>query len=184
LTPAVIPAKQLAMKVSIIVAMTSNRTIGLKGALPWRIPADMKWFKANTMGKSCIMGRKTWDSLPKKPLPGRANIVVTRDRKFHAEGATVVHDLAAALDIAKVGGAVEAMVIGGASLYSKALSIADRLYITDILEPFEGDVSFPEFDRRQWQAVIEERHLDATPPFVFSVMERIEEKGISKHDHP
>jgi len=100
------------MIVSLVLAMAENGVIGKDGALPWRIPEDMRHFKALTMGKPCIMGRKTWDSLPKKPLPGRANIVVTRDRNFHAEGAIVAHSLDEAF--ARAGNAEEIAIIGGA----------------------------------------------------------------------
>jgi len=142
--------------ISLILAMASNGVIGANGALPWRIPEDMRRFKALTMGKPCIMGRKTWDSLPKKPLPGRTNIVVTRDANFEAQGAVVAHSLDEAL--AAAGNAPEIMIIGGAEIYKAALAKATRIHLTEIEGAFEGDARMGPFDRVIWQERARERH--------------------------
>lgn len=160
------------MKVSIIAAKASNHTIGMDGQLPWHLPGDMAWFRAKTMGKPCIMGRKTWDSLPKKPLPGRTNIVVSRNAAFRAEGALTASSLDAALDMARLSGAEEAMILGGGTLYAEALGRADRLYITDIIVPFPGDTFFPLFNQRRWHVAFREEHLDANPPHVFYILDK------------
>ncbi|MDZ4741767.1 MAG: dihydrofolate reductase [Alphaproteobacteria bacterium] len=134
--------------VALIVAMDDTGVIGREGALPWRIREDMAWFKETTMGKPCIMGRKTWESLPKRPLPGRVNIVVTRTPGFVAEGAVVVHSMAAALEVAD---GAEIMVIGGAEIYRAALPFAGRIYLTRVHGRFDGDVHFPAFDQAVWE---------------------------------
>jgi len=110
--------------ISLILAMADNGVIGNKGGIPWRLPEDMRRFKALTLGKPNIMGRKTWESLPKKPLPGRANIIVTRDRNYSAQGATVVASIEEALGRAKAENPEEVMVIGGAEIYRAALPLA------------------------------------------------------------
>src|SRR3546814_10388241 len=123
------------IRIAFVVAMDRNRVIGRAGALPWRIPADLKFFKAVTMGKPVVMGRKTWQSIG-RALPGRANIVVSRDPDFRSEGAAAASSLDAALDraraIARPAGVAEVMVIGGAEIYALALPRADRLYITEV----------------------------------------------------
>jgi len=141
------------MTVTLILAAAENGVIGKHGTIPWRIPDDMKRFKALTMGKRVVMGRKTWESLPKKPLTGRDNVVVTRDSAWRAEGARVVHSLAEALD-------GEVMVIGGAEIYCAALSFADRIELTQVHRAFDGDAVFT-FDSAGWRESARERH--ATP---------------------
>ena len=143
------------MKISIIVAMGANRTIGYRNALPWHLPADLKHFKSVTMGKPMIMGRKTWVSIG-RPLPGRRSIVVTRDPMFRAEGCEIAHSLEAALTMA--GAAEEAVVIGGAQLFLEALPLADRLYLTIIDHVFQGDVYFPPVDATRWKETSREEH--------------------------
>ncbi len=142
------------MKVSLIVAMAENRVIGRNNNLPWYLPNDLKYFKQATMGKPIIMGRKTYDSIG-KPLPGRPNIVITRNTEFSAEGVTVVNSLSDALDqaedLAFINGAEEVMVIGGAQIYIEALNKADRLYLTEVHAEVEGDAHFPEFNQGDWQ---------------------------------
>ncbi len=130
-------------KLTLVVAVAKNGVIGRDGALPWRLSSDMKRFKAATMGKPVLMGRKTWDSLPRKPLPGRQNLILTRDADFKADGAWVYTDLAAMLAAARAmseaAGVEEACVIGGAQLYNAVLPQADRIILTEVnLEP-EGD---------------------------------------------
>ena len=140
------------MRISLIVAMADNGVIGNAGAIPWRISADMKYFKQTTLGKPMIMGRKTFDSLG-KPLPGRTNIVITRNEAFQVEGAERAPDLDAALGLAQSSGAEEAMVIGGAEIYALALPQARRIYLTEIHGAVEGDTVFPEFERSAWREV-------------------------------
>lgn len=140
--------------ISLIVAMASNGVIGRNNQLPWYLPNDLKYFKAATMGKPIVMGRKTFESIG-KPLPGRANIVVTTNKDFIADGVKVVHSPEQALrlgrDIAFVDGVDEVMVIGGAELYRELLPRAGRLYLTEVHAEVEGDAWFPELDRNQWQ---------------------------------
>lgn len=158
--------------VSLVIARAANGMIGVQGRIPWRIPEDMKHFRAVTMGKPCIMGRKTWDSLPKKPLPGRANIVLTRDDSFRAEGAAVAHTFDEALALAA--GADEIAVIGGADIYVAALPYAHRIYLTEVHAEFDGDVSMPAFDPADWKEVQREDHApsDNAPGFSFVMLER------------
>lgn len=138
------------MIVSLIAAVGKNRVIGRAGALPWHLPADLRHFKALTMGKPIIMGRRTHESIG-KALVGRHNIVISRNPDYRADGASVVTSLAAALALAEDDGAAETMVIGGAEIYGQALARADRLYLTEVADAPEGDVFFPEIDAGQWR---------------------------------
>lgn len=135
-------------RLSIIAAMAKNRVIGIDNALPWRLPEDLKHFKALTLGHHILMGRKTWESLPGK-LPGRTSVVITRSRDLQAPGCIVVNSIEDA--IAACSGDDEVFFIGGAELYRQALDVADRLYLTEIRTDFDGDAWFPEFDRGLWQ---------------------------------
>ena len=139
------------MSVTLVVAAAENGVIGKDGAIPWRISEDLKRFKALTMGHRVVMGRKTWDSLPRKPLPGRDNVVVTRDTGWSAEGAIITHDLKVALT-------GDAMVIGGAEIYRFALAVADRIELTEVHADFDGDAVFA-FDRSGWREVAREKHV-------------------------
>jgi dihydrofolate reductase len=141
------------MKISIIVAASTNNVIGRDGNLPWRLPEDLKRFKQVTMGKPMIMGRATWESIG-RPLPGRQNIVMTRQNCFVAEGCDVVTTIDAALAVA--GDASEVMVIGGGKLYEQFLERTDRMYFTRVHARIDGDTYFPEFDEHAWQQVAEE----------------------------
>jgi dihydrofolate reductase len=143
-------------RISLVLAMASNGMIGVEGGMPWRIPEDMKHFKAVTMGKPIVMGRKTWDSFPKKPLPGRANIVITRDLNWRAEGAVVAHSLDDAL--AHAGAAEEIAVIGGAQVYKLALPRADLVHLTEVNRDFAGDTHMPLFDKAAWRETSRENH--------------------------
>jgi dihydrofolate reductase len=134
--------------ISLVVAVAKNGVIGRDNTLPWRIPEDLKRFKALTMGKPVIMGRKTWDSLPKKPLPGRTNIVITRNRAFRADGAIVVHSFADA--VAKAGSG-EIAVIGGEAIFAEALPIADIIHMTQVNASPEGDAFMPLINRAHWR---------------------------------
>ena len=160
-------------------ARARNGVIGRDGVLPWRLATDMAHFKALTLGKPVIMGRKTWDSLPRRPLPGRTNIVLTRDGSFEPRNAVRCEDFSEAVQIAREqaseDGASEVCVIGGAALFALALPKARRLYLTEVDAEVEGDVMFPDFDEGQWTEVSREAHPAGDGdqyPFVFRVLER------------
>ncbi|MDP2133557.1 MAG: dihydrofolate reductase [Sulfuritalea sp.] len=142
---------------TLIAAVARHGVIGIANRLPWHLPADLRHFKALTTGHAVIMGRKTWESLPEKfrPLPGRHNIVVTRDAAYRAAGATVANSLPAAVAAAN---GDEAFVIGGAELYAAALPLADRLQLTEIDASFDGDTYFPAVDPGQWREAARETH--------------------------
>jgi dihydrofolate reductase len=140
--------------IALIVAVAENGVIGRDGKLPWRISEDMKWFRERTAGRPLIMGRKTWESFPKRPLPGRTNIVITRDASYKAEGAVVVTSLERALDVAYGEEPAEIMVIGGAEVYRAALPLARRIYLTNVHGEIEGDTHFPPIDRAAWHETI------------------------------
>ncbi|MBN9034430.1 MAG: dihydrofolate reductase [Rhizobiales bacterium] len=147
------------MTVTLVVAIAEDGVIGREGGLPWRLSTDMKRFKALTTGHPIVMGRKTWESFPKPgPLPGRTNIVVTRDRSWQAEGAQVAHSLEAALEIAAAApGGEDICVIGGGEVYGQAIGRADRLAVTHVEARVDGDTRFPAIDPAVWHAVAEER---------------------------
>lgn len=163
----------------LVVARGANGVIGREGDLPWRLRSDLQRFKAITIGKPCIMGRKTWESLPLKPLPGRLNLVLSRDLSFEAQGAVVVSSLDEALSMAREhaadDGVTEICVIGGAGLFETALPRARRLYITEVEASPDGDVRFPSFDETAWTEVSREPHPAGDKDdhaFVFRVLER------------
>ena len=137
------------MTISLIWAMADNRVIGIENRLPWKLPADMKWFRENTMGKPIIMGRLTFESFGAKPLPGRRNIIISRNPTYSAEGIEVFTSIEDALQATQ--DSEEVMIIGGMSLYKQSLLFADRLYMTLIHANIEGDAWFPEFDLSDWQ---------------------------------
>ncbi|MGL6072486.1 dihydrofolate reductase [Craterilacuibacter sp.] len=140
---------------TLVVAMANGRVIGVDNQLPWHLPEDLKHFKAVTLGKPIIMGRKTWDSIG-RPLPGRRNIVVTRQADWHRAGAEVVHSLPEAL--ALVDDVAEACVIGGGELFSQALALANKLELTRIALDVAGDAWFPHWNENEWQLVACENH--------------------------
>jgi dihydrofolate reductase len=135
------------LKRSLVVAVARNGVIGRDNALPWRLPADLAHFKRVTMGHPVVMGRRTYESIG-KPLPGRANIVVTHDRGYSAPGCTVVHSLDDAWRAA--GDAQEVSIIGGTTLFAETLPIADVIHLTEVLADVPGDTFFPPFDRGEW----------------------------------
>lgn len=143
------------MELVLVVAAAENGVIGKDGAMPWHLPADLRHFRRITMGKPVIMGRKTWHSIG-RPLPGRQNIVLTRDRAFHGTGATIVSSLDEAL--AAAGAAAEAMVIGGAEIYALARPLATRIELTRIHAAPEGDTYFPEPEASLWVETAREDH--------------------------
>jgi len=148
-------------RVTLVVAVGENGVIGKDGALPWRIPEDLKRFKMLTTGKPVIMGRKTWDSLPKKPLPGRHNIVVTRNESFRAEGATIAHSFEDALALAARDNSDAIMVIGGEALFAAALPLAQRIELTEVAAAPAGDAFMPPLDHRQWRETKREGPYEA-----------------------
>lgn len=165
------------------VARARNGVIGRDGGLPWRLKSDLALFKALTLGKPIIMGRKTWESLPKRPLPGRLNVVMTRDGSYEdspaARGALICERFDEALQIAREqaedDGVDEVCVIGGAALFEMALPKARRIYLTEVEADVEGDVMFPPFDESAWTEVRREAHPAGEGdefPFVFRVLER------------
>jgi dihydrofolate reductase len=166
------------MIISLLVAMSKNRVIGRANALPWHLPEDMKFFKRITMGKPVVMGRATYESIG-KPLAGRANIVITRNSDYAAEGIHVVNSVDDALALSAQLTApdldTEIMVIGGAQIFAQTLPIAHRIYLTELNTIIEGDVYFPEFPRDQWTEVARENRpaTEANPyTWSFLILER------------
>ncbi|MBT3809950.1 MAG: dihydrofolate reductase [Rhodospirillaceae bacterium] len=159
------------VRISLIVAVAENGVIGRDGDLPWRIPADLKFFKETTTGHPIVMGRKTHQSIG-RALPGRKNIVITRDPDFAGEDIAVVGDLEAAL--AAAGDADEVMVIGGAQIYELALPRAHRIYLTEVHVAADGETRFPDLDRASWRETARVDHpADGdTPAFSFVTLER------------
>jgi len=158
--------------ISFIWGQDRNRLIGRNNALPWRLPADMAWFKKSTMGKPILMGRKTYESIG-RPLPGRTNLILSRQTDLQMDGCIVVHSLDEAK--AAVPQADEIMVMGGAEIYALLLDQAERLYITEIDAEFEGDAWFPEFDRSQWKETFYASHQPDEKnvyPYTFTILER------------
>ncbi len=141
--------------VVLIVAMARNGVIGRGNAMPWHLPADLKRFKALTLGKPILMGRKTQESIG-RALPGRDNLVLTRARDWRAEGVTAVHSVDEALE--RAASSAELAVIGGAELYRLTLPLATRIHLTQVLADVEGDTFFPEFSRNEWRAVESSDH--------------------------
>ncbi|MGB2241898.1 MAG: dihydrofolate reductase [Porticoccaceae bacterium] len=165
------------MKVALIVAVSQNNVIGRDNQLPWHLPEDLQYFKSITMGKPILMGRKTYDSIG-RPLPGRTNIVITRDPNWTAEGVEVVNSLEAAMTAgAEACNAVESdeiMVIGGAQIYRDCLPMADKLYLTKVDADIQGDAFFPEIDTNQWQKTSEKTPAAVDKhPYRFLILERI-----------
>lgn len=165
------------MRVSIIAAMARNQVIGRNNQLPWRLPADLKHFKQLTMGKPLIMGRKTYESIG-RPLPGRTNIVVTRDEHFSAEGVIVVYTLNSALREAEahLDESNETMVMGGADIYYQYLPRADRMYLTLVELEVAGDAHFPAYVPDEWD-LVEVTRFDADEknpyPYQFLTFDRV-----------
>lgn len=138
--------------------MNSKRVIGVDNKLPWHLPADLQYFKATTLGKPVVMGRLTWESLG-RPLPGRQNIVISRNAEYQAEGADVVCSLDAAISLANEQFPDEIMVIGGGQLYREALPLASAVYLTEVDNDLDGDTTFPDLDSSTWSKTFRESHL-------------------------
>jgi dihydrofolate reductase len=164
------------MKISLIVAVSRNGAIGLNNQLPWYLPEDLKYFKSVTMGKPLIMGRKTFDSIG-RPLPGRANIVLTRDPQWTSDGVKVVQSVEQALvagEIACEAADVdEIMVIGGEQIYRMTIDLADRIYLTQVDTDVEGDAFFPDIDLNNWsQTRVKLPEIIDKHPYQFLVLDR------------
>lgn len=159
------------MMISLIAALAADRVIGMENAMPWHLPADLAWFKKQTLNKPVIMGRRTWDSIG-RPLPGRLNIVIS-SHKGDAAGVTWVTSIDEALKTA--GDVEELMVIGGGRIYEQMLARADRLYLTHIDAEVEGDTHFPDYEPDEWQSTFSEFH-DAddknSHSFCFEILDR------------
>ncbi|RIW28489.1 dihydrofolate reductase [Bacillus salacetis] len=159
--------------ISFIWAMDENGVIGYENKLPWRIPEDLKFFKEKTMGHPIVMGRKTFESIG-KPLPGRENIVLTRDVSYEAEGCIVYHEIEDVLHYAEEK-EVEVMVTGGAEIFKKFIPFADKLYVTRIYETFEGDTFFPELDWDDYQLISTQQGIENEQNpyhYVFEIYEK------------
>jgi len=157
--------KQIRPIISLIAAMAEDRVIGINNKMPWHLPADLRHFKALTVGKPIIMGRKTWESLPGL-LPDRPHIVVTKDLNYQAKGCQVVHSIDEAL--AAAGDVSEIMIVGGAAFYAAMLPQADRLYLTQVKTTVEGDAFFPDYNATDWQIIAQETHAaDEKNPFSY-----------------
>ena len=160
---------------SIMVARSSNRVIGKDNDLVWHMPADLKYFKETTKGHYVMMGRKTYESVD-KPLPGRLNIIITRQSDYYRECCITVHSLEEALALGRKNGQQEVFILGGAEIYKLAMDQVDRIYLTEIKAEFEGDAYFPEIDHSRWKEVKREEHQPDTQnpyPYAFVVLERV-----------
>lgn len=158
------------MKISMIAAMGANRVIGKDNDIPWHLPDDFQYFKKTTEGHYVLMGRKNFESLPKKfkPLPNRPNVVITRSNTYEATGAHVVNSLEDALDEARQNKEAEAFIIGGGQIYKLGLDYCERIYLTEIHGSMDGDTYFPEFDKSQWQETSRIHHAaDERHKFAF-----------------
>ena len=148
-------------QLALVVARAANNVIGARGTIPWNIPEDLRHFRAVTLGNPCIMGRRTWESLPKKPLPGRLNIVVSRDPAYSAAGALVAACFNSALKSAQAKSPAKIAVIGGAEIYRAALPLADVIHLTEIEAVFDGDTYFPRLIEAEWREAAREEHATA-----------------------
>ena len=160
--------------------MSTNGVIGKDNGLPWRLPKDMKHFMSSTMGKPVIMGRKTFESM-KSPLPGRTNIVLTRDQSWTRDGVLVASDLSKAFELGRIAAEQDSLteffIIGGSSLYEEAMPHATRLYVTQIEAVIEGDVSFPDINWAGWSSIRNERHeIDEDHAHAFTIGEFVRKK--------
>jgi len=171
-------AETAGVPVALILARADNGVIGRAGGLPWHLSGDLKFFKAQTLGKPVVMGRKTFQSIG-KPLPGRPNLVITRDPGFRPEGVEVFAEVPAALAraqaLARESGAAEVMVIGGGEIYRRTLALADRIYLTEVHAAPEGDTRFPDLDPAEWREVRRDPPVsggEGQPDFSIVVLER------------
>ena len=145
------------MTISLIVAISKNRAIGIDNQIPWYLPADLKYFKRTTLGHHILMGRKSYLSIG-KPLPRRTNLVLTRNTFFTAAGIQVVHSIEEGIELAKAAGEDELFIIGGGEIYRQSMELVDRMYITEVDIETEGDTFFPKIDESRWELSSEEHH--------------------------
>lgn len=151
------------MSLSIIAAMSANRVIGINNTIPWKLPEDLKYFKKLTLGKSIIMGRKTFESIG-RALPSRENIVMTQQQTYQVQGVKVAHSLKEAIELAEN---PEIFIIGGAEIYKQSLPLVETVYLTLIEKNFDGDAYFPKLDFKVWQLVQEENHYSESEKFAY-----------------
>jgi dihydrofolate reductase len=156
------------MRISLIVAMSSNRVIGAAGRLPWHLPADLQRFKQLTMGQTLLMGRKTFESIG-RPLPGRQTIVVSHNPEFHADGCQIVTTLQSGITAVRSN---ELFICGGGEIYRQTLPLVEIIYLTEVLREFSGDSFFPEIPARQFQSSHSEEMLDGGERCRFSILHR------------
>ena len=157
---------------SMIAAVAQNKVIGYQGTMPWRLSSDLMWFKKQTLGKPVVMGRKTYETLG-KPLPGRRNIILSRQVGFRADSCDILHDSDSVIDLAND---QEVMVIGGGYVYQAFLANTQRLYLTEVHATPEGDAFFPAIDAKDWHVSFEEHHLSDKKnsyPYTFRILDRI-----------
>lgn len=162
------------MIISLIVAMDEKRGIGIDGGLPWHLPADLKQFKSLTMGHHIIMGRKTYESIG-RPLPGRIMVVITRNPTYQAEGCLIAHSLEQAIEKAQESEEHEAFVIGGGEIFTEAIELADRIYLTLVHANFPVNIYFPEYSPEEWEEVESEFNPADEKnqyPFTFKILSR------------
>jgi dihydrofolate reductase len=159
--------------ISLIAAMAKNRTIGIRGHLPWHLKKDLQYFKDQTLGKPIIMGRKTFQSFDEKPLPKRPHIVITRDRNYRPEGVDICHNLESAIDLASMI-SYEVMVIGGGEIYQAALKCCDKIYLTEVDIDIEGDTFFPEFDKKAFKETSRISEQEGDVKFDYVIYERLQ----------
>ncbi|GLP97347.1 type 3 dihydrofolate reductase [Paraferrimonas sedimenticola] len=166
------------MRIALIAAMAHDRVIGKDNQMPWHLPEDLKHFKATTMGKPVVMGRKTFESIG-RPLPGRLNLVISRQSDYAPDGVSVASSVEQAVEIAKAHGDIEElMIIGGGQLYRMMLPFAERLYLTHIDLAAEGDTRFPEWDDGSWQCIEQSQHTnDKGLSYQFCTYERPAQQG-------
>lgn len=171
-------------RIAFVVAAARNGVIGKDGKLPWRLPSDLRRFKAITLGKPVIMGRRTWQSLPRQPLPGRHNIVITRQANYAALGAQVVGSTEEALIAAREHAGDEIAVIGGAEIFTQMMPTAGRLYLTEIDLEVEGDTFLPPLDFNDWHEIAREAHARGpgdSAAFVLRILDRIPVRDRALH---
>ena len=170
------------MIISLIVALSSNRVIGINNQLPWKLSHDLAWFKKQTMDKTIIMGRKTWESLPFRPLPGRKHIIISRNPEYKIqdhkaniiESVHLTGSIEDALTFANENEEQEVMFIGGAMIYEQALPLCHKLYLTMIKQEFEGDAFFPDYMQFTWKKSFIEKHkTDSGMEYDFMIMEKL-----------
>ena len=168
------------MKLSMIAALSTNNVIGRNNDVPWKLSTDLKRFKALTMGHHLIMGRRTYESVG-KPLPGRINVVITRQEHYAPAGVTVVHSLEEAIRVAAQGNDAEAFIAGGAEIYEQAMHRADRMHLTRVHAEIDGDTFFPDFDDVSEWHLTDSEHFDADEknehPFSFLTYDRAGAEG-------